>query len=177
MKKLLLIILLVLLNNCSKREEKKSVENKKDTIKLETISEDEPLRNKYTPYKDNKFDFNDKKLYENLKKAIYEGDTLAYKSAYKHYIINGRAKEFLYYAILMAEKNGYNKAYKDISTILDFEIQDPLVTKYHFTSRYGTYSLLKAYEMRDEGAKVSVNYVYKEKGKSIPKSSSIYCEK
>lgn len=114
---------------------------------------------------------NDKKLCENLKKAIYEGDTLAYKSASKQYIINGRYKEFLYYAILMAEKNKYKEAYWDISSILASE-QHEL-----FSSQYGTYSLLKSYEMGDKGAKQSVKNIYIEKSKKVPKSNSIYCYK
>ncbi|MDR6405879.1 MULTISPECIES: hypothetical protein [Chryseobacterium] len=176
MKNLLIITLLLSLSSCNKTEEKKDNKNKKENIELETISEDESLTSEYIPHVDNKFDFNDKKLYENLKKAIYKGDTLAYKSAYKQYIINGRSKEFLYYAIIMAEKNNYAGAYKDISTILDFEVGDPLVTEYKFSSIYGTYSLLKAYEMGNAGGKASVEYVYTQKGKPIPKSSSIYCK-
>ncbi|MDW9379165.1 hypothetical protein [Chryseobacterium sp. JV558] len=157
---------------CNKEADKKNDLKDKQKLKLENILEKEDTNTEeYTQYKDNKFDFNDKQLYENLKKAIYEGDTLAYKSASKHYIINGRYKEFLYYAILMAEKNNYKEAYWDISSILASE-QHEL-----YASQYETYSLLKSYEMGDKGAKQSVKNIYTDKGKKIPKSSSIYCSK
>lgn len=49
----------------------------------------------------------------------------------------------------------------------------PLFDKYK--SKYGNYSILKAYELGQRGAKSSMNYVYTEKGKPIPSSSSVYC--
>ena len=151
-------------------------EKNKEDIKLKNVLSDKNIiTNENTTNTDYKFDFNDKLLKSNLNKAILENDTIAYKSAYKKYVTNGRSKEFLYYALLMAEKNNYKKAYNDVSTILDFEINDPLVVKYKFTSKYGKYSLLKAYELGDLGAKQSANYVYSEKGKKMPKSNSVYC--
>ncbi|MGK6344436.1 hypothetical protein ACMGDK_19675 [Chryseobacterium sp. DT-3] len=175
MKKLLISMLLIFLSNCNKENKQKNNESKKEDIKLESVSENQLIRDEYSANKDNKFNFNDKKLQNNLRKAIYEGDIQAYKSASKQYIINGHYKEFLYYAIVMAEKNNSKEAYWDISAILDFETQDPLVKQFHFTSQYGSYSLLKSYEMGDIGAKQSVNYIYTDKGKKIPKSSSVYC--
>ncbi|WP_299176489.1 hypothetical protein [uncultured Chryseobacterium sp.] len=177
MKNLLITVLLLLLSNsCSEHQNKKN-NIEKEKIKLETISEDQPLTDEYTLYADNKFDFNNKKLKEDLDKAIFQGDTIAYNSASKHYAVNGRYKEFLYYAILMAEKNNYRQAYWDISNILSFEKGHPLITNYGFTSIYGKYSMLKAYEMGDNGAKASVDFVYKQYGKAIPASTSVYCSK
>ncbi|AZA83529.1 hypothetical protein C1637_15260 [Chryseobacterium lactis] len=159
-----------LLITCNKTpDQKKEFKNSEQQGLKNILGKEDVNIGEYSPYKDNKFDFNDKKLYENLKKAIYEGDTLAYKSASKHYIVNGRYKEFLYYAILMAEKNNYKEAYWDISTILASERHDS------FTSKFGTYSLLRSYELGDKGAKQSVKYIYMDKGKEIPKSNSIYC--
>ncbi|MDQ0066044.1 hypothetical protein [Chryseobacterium lathyri] len=169
MKKLLISMLLIFLSNCNKVNEQKNNERKKEDIKLESVSENLLIRDEYSPNKDNKFNFNDKKLQNNLRKAIYEGDIQAYKSASKQYIINGHYKEFLYYAILMAEKNNYKEAYWDVSTILTSEPHNS------FTSQYASYCLLKSYEMGDIGAKQSVNYIYTDKGKKIPKSSSVYC--
>jgi hypothetical protein len=169
MKKLLISsILLIFLSNCNEVNKQKNNENKKEDVKLESVSENQLIGNEYSPNKD-KFNFNDKKLQENLRKVIYEGDIQAYKSASKQYIINGYYKEFLYYAIVMAEKYNYKEAYWDVSTILTSEPNNS------FTSQYASYCLLKAFEMGDIGAKQSVNYIYKDKGKKIPKSSSIYC--
>lgn len=165
MKKLFLLFILFLLSNCDKSTSKADVKLK-DMLNEKQTTE-------YVPYVDNKFDFNDKTLKENLNKAIYEGDTLAYNKACKEYAVNGRYKEFLYYAVLMAEKNNYSNAYWDISTILSFEEDHPLFDK--FESKYGTYSILKAYELGQRGAKSSMNYVYTEKGKPVPPSSSVYC--
>ena len=133
----------------------------------------EKQTDKYVPYVDSGFDFNDKTLKENLNKAIYKGDTIAYNTACKQYAIDGRYKEFLYYAILMAEKNNYRDAYWDISNILSFEDDHPLFDK--FQSKYGTYSILKAYELGQRGARSSMKYVYTDKGNPIPSSSSVYC--
>ena len=152
---------------CNKNTSKKSTELK-DVLH-------EKLTDAYIEYKDDKFDFNNKTLKENLHKAIYNGDTLAYNKASKEYEIHGRYKEFLYYAILMAEKNNYRNAYWDISTILSFEDSDPLFKT--FESKYGKYSMLKAYEMGQSGAKSSMCSTYIEKGKLVPKASSVYCSK
>ncbi|WP_370899701.1 hypothetical protein [Chryseobacterium gossypii] len=177
MKKLVLFLAIFFLFTCNKITDQKKETKKEEKHELKNILEEENLKTQeYIPYKDDKFDFNDKKLYENLKKAINEGDTLAYNIAAKQYIINGRQKEFLYYAILMAEKNNYIQAYSDISTILGiYNYENP--SDMEFVSKYKLYCLLKAYEMGDDGAKQSVNYIYTEKGKKIPKSSSIYCPK
>ncbi|WP_336719078.1 hypothetical protein [Chryseobacterium mucoviscidosis] len=152
---------------CNKNTSKKSTELK-DVLH-------EKSTDAYIEYKDDKFDFNNKTLKENLHKAIYNGDTLAYNKASKEYGIHGRYKEFLYYAILMAEKNNYRNAYWDISTILSFEDSDPLFKT--FESKYGKYSMLKAYEMGQSGAKSSMGSTYIEKGKLVPKASSVYCSK
>jgi hypothetical protein len=165
MKNLIILTILFLLFNCNKNTSKENIELK-DVL-------NEKQTNEYVPYKDDKFDFNDKALKENLNNAIYKGDTLAYNRACKQYAINGRYKEFLYYAIVMAEKNNYGNAYWDISNILSAEEDSPLFDKYK--SKYGNYSILKAYELGQRGAKSSMNYVYTEKGKPIPSSSSVYC--
>ena len=167
MKNLLFLSILLLFLSCNKN-------TSKENIQLKNVL-NEKQTDEYVPYVDNDFDFNDKTLKENLNKAIYKGDTLAYSRACKQYVINGRYKEFLYYAILMAEKNNYRDAYWDISNILSFEDSHPLFNK--FESEYGTYSSLKAYELGQIGAKSSMNHVYIEKGKPVPSSSSVYCPK
>ncbi|WP_449397451.1 hypothetical protein [Chryseobacterium wanjuense] len=114
MKKIFSLLILSLFYNCNKdinHEEKRIV---KDTISQTNSST---------------FNFNDQELQGNLNKAILEGDTIAYRKCYKKYVINGRDKEFLYYAIIMAEKNNYKGAYYDISRILAIPVEDPLYTR------------------------------------------------
>ncbi|MEN4761406.1 hypothetical protein ABEG63_13795 [Chryseobacterium sp. C39-AII1] len=166
MKNLFMLFVLLSLFHCNKTTSKENVQLKN------VLNDNQP--NDYIPYVDKDFDFNDKKLKENIHKAIYEGDTIAYNKACKQYSNNGRYKEFLYYAILMAEKNNFSDAYWDISNILSIEEDSPLFDKYK--SKYGNYSILKAYELGQRGAKESVKYIYLEKGKKIPKSPSVYCE-
>ncbi|MBT2620372.1 hypothetical protein [Chryseobacterium sp. ISL-6] len=161
MKKIVFLLLVLLLFNCTKKTELKKKISDNDTInKTEFV----------------KFDFNDKELQNNLSKAILDGDTIAYIRSYKKYTTNGRDKEFLYYAILMAEKNNYKRAYYDISRILALRTDDPLSKKYKFSSFFGTYSFLKSYEMGDDFAKEDIKDFYLEKKIPIPKSSSVYCD-
>lgn len=123
-----------------------------------------------------KFDLDNPAIKQDLDNAILKGDTIAYVKSYKAYTINGKSKEFLYYAILMAEKNNYKRAYYDISRILALRTDDPLYKKYKFSSSFGTYSFFKSYEMGDDFAKEDVKDFYLDKNKKVPKSSSIYCD-
>jgi len=161
MKKIILFSLTLFLFNCTKNNRQANKTINKDTIKKSEIP---------------KFDFNNKELQENLKKAILKGDTLAYIRSYKAYTINGKDKEFLYYAVVMAEKNNYKRAYYDISRILALRTDDPLVTKYNYSSSFGFYSFLKSYELGDDFAKEDINDFYINENKPVPKSSSIYCK-
>lgn len=164
MKKLLtLITILLLFISCIKEEQKNK--QQKDVYKPDTS------------VAFNYLNFDDPKLGVELKKAIMENDTILYKKYYAIYSKSGHIKEFLYYAILMAEKNNYKTAYLHIAEAFDMRLDDPLITKYKFESKFSSYNLLKAYEMGDKNAKQSVKYIYLEKGKPIPKSSSIYCSK
>ncbi|MPT31209.1 MAG: hypothetical protein E2600_06000 [Chryseobacterium sp.] len=118
----------------------------------------------------NSFNINQKS--KQVEQSILNNDTISYNRAFKEYVTNGHHKEFLYYAILMAEKNNYKGAYQDISSILEFTVDDPL----NYQSKFSLFSLLKAYEMGNKVAAGSVKYIYTDKGKEIPKSSSIYCK-
>jgi|GEM_PF-3433006 len=117
-----------------------------------------------------KFDINNRK--KDLEEAIIKNDTTAYKMYFKEYVVNGYAREFLYYAILMAERNNYKGAYQDTSAILYSTTDDTL----SYRSTFANFTLLKAYEMGDKVATQHVKYMYIEKGKKPPKSTSIYCE-
>ncbi|EJL71483.1 hypothetical protein [Chryseobacterium populi] len=162
MKNLLFVIpLFFFFESCSKTEKKRN-NDKKESVENKKVATDT-----------NSLNINDTKLQEDLNNMLLKNDTIMYIKSRRKYITSGHSKEFLYYAILMAEKNNYKEAYKDITNILDFTLEDPLA----YNSQYASYCLLKAYEMGDEGAKSSVNYIYTEKGKKIPTSSSVYCSK
>jgi hypothetical protein len=160
MKKVILFLQILLLINCTKGDNKV----------VKTVKKDPILKNGFV-----KFDFHNKELQDNLNKAILDGDTLAYIRSYKTYSINGRDKEFLFYAVIMAEKHKYRRAYYDISRILLIRPTDSIYKKYDYSSRLGDYSFLKSYELGDEFAKEDIKDFYINKNKRIPKSSSIYC--
>ncbi|WP_370899697.1 hypothetical protein [Chryseobacterium gossypii] len=161
MKKIKLFLALLLLFNCAKKEKQINKIVNNDSINRFEIP---------------KFDFHDKELQTNLNKAILNGDTLGYIRSYKTYTINGRDKEFLYYAIIMAEKHNYRRAYYDISRILSLRPTDSIYKKNNYSSKFGDYSLLKSYELGDDFAKDDVKDFYINEHKPIPKSSSIYCK-
>jgi hypothetical protein len=161
MKKLFLLSVLSLLFNCDKNTSKKDV-------KLKNILNDKQA-NEYIPHKDDKFDFNDKTLKENINKAIYKGDTTAYKQAYRYFSINYYEKEFLYYSIMMADKYDYNQAYFDTYIILsnlntENKIDDCSVCQYY---------LLKSFEKNNHYAKDVIKEIFTDKGLKIPTSISV----
>ena len=119
-------------------------------------------------------DINNTSADENLNIAIIKGDTIEYAKYYKEYSINGHHKEFLYYAILMAEKNNYSQAYFDIATILEvFNYENP---NNEFLGNYELYCVLKAYELGNEQAKQAIEKLYIKSKKPVPNSSSILCK-
>jgi len=64
--------------------------------------------------------FNNKNLRDSLaKKAIYSNDTLAYKELKGIYYLSGSTNEFLYYALLMFNRNNYKSSANDIYFILN----------------------------------------------------------
>ncbi|MBW8360998.1 MAG: hypothetical protein K0M56_02285 [Kaistella sp.] len=154
MKNLLIVIAsFLLVSSCNKNEQKTDKNNGDINVASDTNVFTEPD-------------------VEELNRMIVENDTVAYKKYYKRYITSGHSRDFLFYAVLMAEKNNYPMAYMDIANTLDFKLDDPLA----YNSKYALYCMLKAYEMRVDGAEESINYIYTQKGKTIPKSSSIYDE-
>ncbi|UZT99819.1 hypothetical protein ODZ84_09740 [Chryseobacterium fluminis] len=162
MKKSILIATIVLLG-CGKVSKKDAITEDSHNIAKQPFATTSEMSN---------LPFINKDIEESLKNAIIKGDTISYQKCYKQFVINGYDKEFLYYAILMAEKNNYKKAYTDISKILSIGVDDP---KYNFSSKFGTFTMLKAYEMGDEIGKDNVTNRYIKFNKQIPKSSSIYC--
>lgn len=104
-----------------------------------------------------------------IKKAIIEGDTSAYKNLSSFYIMKIHRKEDLYfYALLMAEKHHYSKAYWDLFYVLSGS--ELCFNKKEVLDKLAVYYLLLAYEGGSNDAKYSVKEIFK--GKKIPKSHS-----
>ncbi|EJL71487.1 SEL1-like repeat protein [Chryseobacterium populi] len=114
------------------------------------------------------FDINNDTIKENLNDAIKKGDTIAYLKSLKIFTTNGYEKEFLYYAMKMAEEQHYPLAYENVYTIL-LRISDE--NGYRKDSKIGEYYLLKAYELGSKSAKYNLENFYK--NKPIPTSASV----
>ncbi len=117
-----------------------------------------------------KFDIYNPSLKKDLDDAIIKGDTLSYNRAFKLFLTHNYNKEFLFYSMIMAEKNKYKRAYYDTYMLLH-SINDD--NGYNYNSRMSEYFLLKAYESGDKSASEDVKWKYKEKGIKIPSSISV----
>lgn len=103
--------------------------------------------------------FNEQELQEKLYKAIFKGDTNSYKKASNVYFGNDKNAEFLFYAIRMANKHDYSKAYFDVYLILakSSTYRVPIDLLDSVTKNMAMYYLMKSYE------KGCVNAIYEVK--------------
>lgn len=76
-------------------------------------------------------------------KIINKGDTLAFKEMQDIYLISGHYKEFLYYAMYMANKYEYPDAYNSVYFIMH---SDNPKDKDKYLNNFANYYLLKAHE-------------------------------
>lgn len=126
-------------------------ESKEVSLKSDTLEEYAPLT--------------DRARVSRLMDSIYSfGDTNAYSSLSSDYFISSRLDEFLYYALIMANKYNYSKAYFDVYYTLshpysgeEFQELDDR------TKRMALYYLLKAYELGDSQASHEAHEIYKDK--------------
>lgn len=106
-----------------------------------------------------------------LSKAMNNGDTTAYDEAFAYSIDRNGHDHFFYYALQMANRYHYAKAYFHVYFILstpsDGQGLDKLDTDTH---RMAMYYLLKAYEMGQENARSEVAEIFK--NKPVPKSAT-----
>ncbi|AZA83533.1 hypothetical protein C1637_15240 [Chryseobacterium lactis] len=137
-------------------------------ISLISCSKQETSVNKTVKETPDKFNINDDTIKRNLNDAIKKGDTLAYIRSLKAFTVHGYEKEFLYYAIKMAEEHNYPLAYENVYTIL---VRISEENGYKTDSKIGDYYLLRAYELGSKSAKYDLESYYK--GKKIPNSKSI----
>lgn len=114
------IVVLILLVSCKEKSKKQEPINA--TSGYETLSAD--------------------KMYEYKLKAISKGDTVAYNEILADYIMMNRERDFLYYSLIMSNKNNYPRAAYDVYFILTNRIsKDSLKNKldsatYNFALAY-----------------------------------------
>lgn len=88
-----------------------------------------------------------------LKHALNDGDTMAYYSIMSDYGIGGFRDEFLFYAMMMAEKNQFSEAYFDIFAGLDMSLYGSLTAENNLYKKIADYNLIKAWLGGSKSAK------------------------
>lgn len=113
-----------------------------------------------------------------IEKGINNGDTISYDRAFNYVLEKGGYVEFYYYALLMANKYNYDKAYYNLYILLTREgityngIE--IFSNDEETQRLANYYLLKAYELGHKGAHSNLEEIF---GDNIPKSNDYVCKK
>lgn len=93
------------------------------------------------------FFFNNYALIDSLgKRALDYGDTVAYEKLHDIYFAAGLAREFYYYALMMADQHNYNRACFETWQVMGSK------NKNGIHERLATYYLLKSYEGNFEPA-------------------------
>lgn len=80
------------------------------------------------------------------------GDTVIYKQMFRNYFLGGYSEEFLYFAMLMADKYNYASAYIDVYMLINS--RNSFFT--HRMTKLKHYYLLKAYKLGDASAKYAL---------------------
>lgn len=165
MKKTLLILFsLATLFSCAKKDENIN-ENTTSIIKPDTIKQDP---NPYMVNYENK-----ERMKKMLDSAIINGDTTAYKGAFKDFIVSEHSQEFLYYSIKMAKKNNYPGAYFHTYLILNvLDKRNGYLSQ--SDKNQALFYLLTAYEKGDITAKHKLDELYTEKNIKIPTLASLF---
>jgi len=114
----------------------------------------------------------DKKLInEIIKKAMVNGDTIAYKELRSYFEIETVGDEFLYNSIRMAYRYNFKDAYYDVYWALAHPRTGETIDELdRNTKDLSLYFLLKSYELGYSKAKYQLDEIYG-KGKAIPKSN------
>lgn len=94
--------------------------------------------------------YNDNVLTDSLKHSIQKGDKKAFDELFDIYSLSGNRNEFLYYAIFMAEKYNYDKAFYAVYFILDKKNTNERLTS------IADYYLIKSFESGDESSKEEI---------------------
>lgn len=116
--------------------------------------------------------FNNKQMVEKLKNKLLLGDTLSFKELESIYWDSGHAKEFLYFAQIMAENYDYNRAYYSVYQIIK---HDSINNTNVRINKIANYYLLKANEKGYKYAKYSIEETFGESS-DIPNSRNYWKE-
>lgn len=153
-----LVSLFSLVFSCKENSSKITVENSRRAEKKSIIE-----------------DTVEKPIYDLIRKAIAKGDTVAYSNVSSIYFHEENETEFLYVAMIMANKYDYSAAYYDVYTTFAYPYTgERLDAMDHDTKCLALYYLLRAKEKGVDQAINECETIFK--GKKIPKSSFFLLE-
>ncbi len=102
--------------------------------------------------------------------AVLKGDAIAYNKVASYYWLEDRGEEFLYVALMVANKYNNAEAHFHVYEILNgWRTGEKIENLDGKTRSLALYYLLKSYEMDFSSAKYKVEEIFE--GKEIPKSS------
>lgn len=156
-----LLVLVFLLNCCGNQKTEETTKNRQLNI-------DEPTRSTEL--------INKVELREMSQKILFQGDTTSYKKIASFYFSNERNYEFLYYALVMANKYDYNKAYFDVYIILSKPQTWNIISFDKLdkrTQKMALFYLLKSHEKGYAEAKYSITNIF---GDTTPPKSSAFID-
>lgn len=111
-------------------------------------------------------------IYKMIDDAIDNGNRGAYNRVSNYFIMNQREEEFLFPAMIMANRNNYPDAYFDVYYILAAIRYDKDLERMDSTTRnMALFYLLKSYEMGFRSAGYEAEEIFAKQNKPIPKSS------
>jgi hypothetical protein len=109
-------------------------------------------------------------MYEVLNQALDKGDEKAYNKASNYFFMKDRYEDFLYAAIVMANKYQSPEAHLDVYKILNgTRAQRSLSNLDSNSKRLALYYLLKSYELGCEDSRTTVAELFKDSS-TLPKS-------
>ena len=109
---------------------------------------------------------------EMLDSSFRYGNQSAYNKVSNYYLLNSLDEEFLFYALIMANRYHEPAAYYDVYEILTLKTYDNHLENIDSTTRaIAIYYLLKAHELGYESSKYPIEQIFTSKNRAIPKSS------
>ncbi|MCG2618201.1 hypothetical protein LZZ85_28155 [Terrimonas sp. NA20] len=109
-------------------------------------------------------------MYEVLDRALEKGDKKAYNKVSNYFFMRDKYEDFLYAAIIMANKYQSPEAHLDVYKILNgTRSQGKLSNLDSNSKRLAVYYLLRSYELGLDNSKIIVNQLFKD-SVAFPKS-------
>ncbi|MBI5858341.1 MAG: hypothetical protein HZB42_11925 [Sphingobacteriales bacterium] len=165
MKKILIALLLGgLILSCNQQKKSNVSEHKSDSIRLK--------QDTFHLSNDLEDQIGKQGIASLIDSAIERGDSMAYNKVSNYYLINQLDEEFLFPAMIMANRYKDRSAYFDVYDILTSMRYDNHLEKMdEQTKAIALYYLLRSYELGYENAKYEVEELFTDKKLPIPKSS------